>query len=125
MKQTGLAGLVAPRVQNDGVISAKLGHVVLGGAQTATLDLYGDGLLAIDVTKQVTQAPVDKDGKVVTALVTNTGTVRADGGTVLLTASAVDGVVQTLVTAGGNISAPSVGGGPAGSRCAAPEVRSW
>ncbi len=110
VKQTGLAGLVAPRVQNDGVISARLGHVVLGGAQTATLDLYGDGLLAIDVTKQVTQAPVDKDGKVVTALVTNTGTVRADGGTVLLTASAVDGVVQTLVTAGGNISAPSVGG---------------
>jgi filamentous hemagglutinin family protein len=110
VKQTGLAGLVAPRVENDGVISAKLGHVVLGGAQTATLDLYGDGLLSIDVTGQVKQANVGKDGKTAAALVTNTGTVLADGGTVLLTASAVDGVVQTLVTAGGNISAPSVGG---------------
>ena len=110
VKQTGLAALVAPRVENDGVISARLGHVVLGGAETATLDLYGDGLLSIDVTGQIKRAPVDKDGKVATALVTNTGTVLADGGTVLLTASAVDGVVQTLVTAGGTISAPSVGG---------------
>jgi len=110
VKQTGLAALVAPRVENDGMISAKLGRVVLGGAETATLDLYGDGLLSIDVTGQVKRSPVDKDGNVATALVTNTGTVLADGGTVLLTASAVDGVVQTLVTAGGNISAPSVGG---------------
>jgi filamentous hemagglutinin family protein len=110
VKQTGLAALVAPRVENDGVISARLGHVVLGGAETATLDLYGDGLLSIDVTGQVKQAKVGNDGKSSAALVTNTGTVLADGGTVLLTASAVDGVVQTLVTAGGKISAQSVGG---------------
>ena len=44
-----------------------------------------------------------------TTLVTNTGTIQADGGTVLLTASAVDGVVQNLVTAGGKIFASSVG----------------
>ena len=36
-----------------------------------------------------------------TALVTNSGTVIADGGTILLTASAVEGLVQNLVTAGG------------------------
>ena len=36
----------------------QLGHVVLAGAKTATLDLYGDGLLSLDVTNQVTQAPV-------------------------------------------------------------------
>ena len=38
------------------------GHVVLAGAQTATLDLYGDGLVALDVTNQVTQAPGGADG---------------------------------------------------------------
>ena len=48
--------------------------------------------MAIDVTGQVVQAP---NGA--TALVTNTGVIRADGGTVQLTAQAADGVVQTLV----------------------------
>jgi filamentous hemagglutinin family protein len=109
VKQAGLAALVAPQVKNAGMISAKLGHVILGGAETHTLDLYGDGLLSFDVTGQVRQAPVDKYGKTQTTLVTNTGAIQADGGTVLLTALAVDGVVQNLVTAGGKISASSVG----------------
>ncbi len=109
VRQTGLAALVAPQVANSGVITAKLGHVVLAGARAATLDLYGDGLLSIDVTKQVTQVPVGPDGKPVTALVTNSGTVLADGGTVQLTARAADGIVQNLITAGGRIAAGSVG----------------
>jgi len=43
IKQAGLAALVAPQVVNAGTITATLGHVVLAGAKTATLDLYGDG----------------------------------------------------------------------------------
>src|SRR5271163_3232528 len=109
VKQAGLAALVAPQVANSGVITARLGHVVLAGASAATLDLYGDGLVSVDVTKQVQQVPVGPGGKTATALVTNTGTVVADGGTVQLTAQAVDGIVQNLVTAGGRISAASVG----------------
>ena len=109
VKQAGLAALVAPSVANSGVINARMGQVVLAGAAAHTLDMYGDGLVAIDVTKQVTQAPVGPDGKMVTALVTNSGTIRADGGVVQLTASAADGVVQTLVRAGGKIQANSVG----------------
>lgn len=102
--KAGLAALVAPQVSNAGTIAAKLGHVVLAGAKTATLDLYGDGLLSLDVNNQVTQAPSGA-----TALVTNTGTVIADGGTVQLTARAADGVVQNLVAAGGTIRAATVG----------------
>ncbi len=109
IKQAGLAALVAPQVANSGVINAKLGHVVLAGAKTATLDLYGDGLLSLDVTNQVTQAPVNKDGTTATALVTNTGVIVADGGTVQLTARAADGIVQNLVRAGGKIRAATMG----------------
>ena len=109
IKQAGLAALVAPEVANSGVINAKLGHVVLAGAKTATLDLYGDGLLSLDVTNQVTQAPVNKDGTTATALVTNTGVIIADGGTVQLTARAADGIVQNLVRAGGKIRAATMG----------------
>ena len=109
VKQAGLAALVAPQVANSGTISAKLGHVVLAGAKTATLDLFGDGLLSLDVTNQVTQAPVGPDGKAATALVTNTGVIVADGGTVQLTARAADGIVQNLVQAGGTIRAATMG----------------
>src|ERR1700733_10055102 len=109
VKQAGLAALVAPQVANSGTITAQLGHVVLAGAKTATLDLYGDGLLSLDVSNQVTQAPVGADGKPATALVTNTGVIVADGGTVQLTARAADGVVQNLVNAGGKIRAATVG----------------
>ena len=109
VKQAGLAALVAPQVANSGVITAKLGHVVLAGAKTATLDMYGDGMVSLDVNNAVTQAPVGRDGAPVAALVTNTGVIRADGGTVQLTAREADGLVQNLVQAGGTIRADSVG----------------
>lgn len=110
VKETGLAALVAPQVSNSGTISAKLGRAVLGGAETHTLDLYGDGLLSLDVTNQVRQAPRGADGRPAQALVTNTGTVVAEGGVVQLTAAAADGLVQTLVRAGGRIEAPTAAG---------------
>jgi filamentous hemagglutinin family protein len=107
IQQAGLAALVAPQVVNNGVITAKLGRVILGGAATYTLDLYGDGLLALNVTGQVTQ--VTLGGRTMPALVTNAGTILADGGTVVLNAVAADGLIRTLVEAGGSISASSVG----------------
>ncbi|HVZ09638.1 filamentous hemagglutinin N-terminal domain-containing protein [Rhodopila sp.] len=106
VKEAGLAALVAPQVANAGVITARLGKVVLAGASKATLDMYGDGMLSVDVTGQVVQKP---DGA--TALVTNTGVIVADGGSVQLTARAADGVVTNLVEAGGKIRAATVGAG--------------
>ncbi len=109
VRDTGLAALVAPSVANSGTVRARLGTVVLAGAETHTIDLHGDGLVAFDVTSQVRTAPLGPDGRPVAALVTNTGTVLAEGGTVLLTAQAVDGLVQNLVSAGGTIRADSAG----------------
>ncbi|HVY16982.1 MAG TPA: filamentous hemagglutinin N-terminal domain-containing protein, partial [Rhodopila sp.] len=100
VKQAGLAALVAPQVANHGVIEARLGTVVLGGAETHVIDLNGDGLVSFDVTGAVRKAPNNGE-----ALVTNTGVIRANGGTVQLTAAAADGVVQDLVRAGGRIQA--------------------
>ena len=75
IKDRGLAVLVAPRVVNSRVIRANLGKVILAGAGTSVLDLYGDGMVSINVTKQVATAP---DGGA--ALVTNTGVITASGG---------------------------------------------
>ncbi|HME74627.1 MAG TPA: filamentous hemagglutinin N-terminal domain-containing protein, partial [Mycobacterium sp.] len=104
IRQAGLGALVAPEVRNRGTITARLGHVALAGADAATLDMYGDGLVSIDVTRQVARAP---DGH--EALVTNTGVIEANGGTVQLTAAAADNVVTTLVDARGRIGANSIG----------------
>lgn len=100
VREAGLAALVAPQVANRGTITARLGRVALAGAETHVVDLYGDGLLSIEVTGAVRQAPSGG-----TALVTNTGVIEATGGTVQLTAAAADGIVQDLVRAGGRISA--------------------
>ncbi|MBR0656483.1 two-partner secretion domain-containing protein, partial [Plastoroseomonas arctica] len=100
VREAGIAALVAPEVANRGTISARLGSVVLAGAETHTLDLHGDGLFAFDVTGAVRRAPSGGG-----ALVTNTGVIEAQGGRLLLTARAADGVVTELVRAGGRISA--------------------
>lgn len=102
--QGGMAALVGPEVANSGTIRARLGRVALaGGAEAYTLDLAGDGLLSIDVTQAVRQAPAGG-----AALVTNSGTVGAAGGSVLLTARDASGLVETLVSHTGRISAPTV-----------------
>ena len=100
IREAGLAALVAPQVANRGTITARLGRVALAGGETHAVDLHGDGLFAIEVTGPVRQAP---GGGV--ALVTNTGVIEAQGGSVQLTAAAADGLVQDLVRAGGRIAA--------------------
>lgn len=109
VKQAGLAAFVAPQVANSGVITAKFGHVVLAGAEAATLDLYGDGLVSIDVSRAAHKVR-NASGQTATALVTNTGAIIADGGTVQLTAAAADGVISNLVDARGTIRADTVNG---------------
>ena len=59
--------------------------------------------------------PIGPDGKAVTALVTNSGLINAEGGSVLLTAAAVDGIVSTLVNAGGRIAANTTAAGQTGT----------
>jgi filamentous hemagglutinin family protein len=104
IRDSGLAALVAPRVRNSGVIEARLGRVALGAAHTFTLDFHGDGLLSFGAGSAISEAP---EGG---ALVTHSGEIRADGGSVLLTARAVKGVVDRAINTDGLISATTVHG---------------
>lgn len=101
--QQGLAALVGPQVANAGRIEARLGRVALAAGEAFALDLAGDGLLALDVTRQVTTAPSGA-----TALVTQTGTIAAEGGSVLLSAQAASGLLENLIQAGGATSAGQI-----------------
>ena len=54
----GLAALVAPGVENSGIIEARLGRVTLASGNRFTLDLYGDELVQLAIGDQVAEALV-------------------------------------------------------------------
>jgi|GEM_PF-3143709 len=98
----GLAALVAPHAANNGIINAKLGTVALAAGETVTIDMYGDGLYEIAV-----------DGQLADALVENSGTITAEGGTVLMTANAAKNAVDNIINMDGvaDVSSVTVSGG--------------
>jgi trimeric autotransporter adhesin len=106
----GFAALVAPGVRNNGVISANLGHVALASGNGFTLDFYGDKLITLQVGDQIANQVIDvATGQPLSTLVKNEGKLRANGGTVSLTAVAARRVVDSVINNTGVIEANSVG----------------
>ena len=97
VREGGLAGLVAPNVENYGVIQARLGKAVLASGDIATVDFAGDGLIRLEVTDAVLSQKI-----------LNTGTISADGGDILLTAAQARGMVEAIITNTGTIHADTV-----------------
>ena len=104
----GLAALVAPGVANSGVIQARLGEIQLASSNGFTLDLYGDGKFNFLLSDQVAQAISGPDGAPIRAAVSNSGSLIADGGTVLVTANAAKAVVDEAIDMSGYIEARAV-----------------
>ena len=98
-QQAGLVGFVAPNVENNGIIQAQLGKVTLASGDSFMLDMAGDKLISVAVSGDMQQQ-----------IVSNTGLIQADGGTVMLTAAAGRKLVEGVVSNGGVIQANSVGG---------------
>lgn len=97
-KHAGLVGLVAPNVENHGIIQAKLGRVHLASGDTVVADFYGDGLLKVEV----------KDESVTSQFIANKGKIEADGGTVAMTAAAARNSINSLIEAKGELKAPTI-----------------
>src|SRR3989338_3985926 len=91
-REAGLVGLVAPNVENSGVIQAKLGKVQLASGDIHTIDLAGDGLIKIEVSD-----------KVLSQSVKNTGTLQADGGEILMTAAQGRAALDAVISNHGRI----------------------
>lgn len=103
---TGAGGevvLLGSTAANQGTIEAPIGKVALGSGAAATLDVNGDGFLQVMLPAGTTAA----DG---TPLVSNSGTIRADGGTVVLKAATVQRAIRDAVNMPGTIRARSVSG---------------
>ncbi|MDY0029072.1 MAG: right-handed parallel beta-helix repeat-containing protein [Pseudobdellovibrionaceae bacterium] len=93
----GLVAFVAPTVKNSGIIQANLGKVVLAaGNETATVDLYGDGLVSLAYT--------DKNDALLSE---NTGVIAAQSGKILMSAAQAKDVVDQVVNMGGVVNATS------------------
>ena len=104
----GTAILAGSSVNNQGLIQADMGSVVLAGASTFSVDFTGDNLLRFEVVDPVKQTPKNADGSAKAALVSNSGTISANGGHVLMTARAASNVVDNVVNNTGMIQATSV-----------------
>ena len=94
--EAGLVGLVAPRVENSGVINARLGKVHLASGDRFTVDLYGDGALNITASDAMQEQ-----------LISNSGTIKAEGGVVQITAAAGAELVSSIVELDGEIKTPN------------------
>ncbi|MBF0461736.1 MAG: filamentous hemagglutinin N-terminal domain-containing protein, partial [Magnetococcales bacterium] len=93
----GFVALLGAKVNNEGVILAKLGTVALAAGNAVTLDVAGDGMLHVTVNQGA-----------VAALVQNGGLIQVDGGHVLLTAAAAGNLLASAVNNTGVIQAQSI-----------------
>jgi filamentous hemagglutinin family protein len=94
----GLIALLGNNVQNNGLIEAESGSIVLGAGKVFTLDFYGDQLINFTVNESAKHG-----GKI-----KNTGTLLADGGKILVTAQAARSVLDNAIDMQGVAQARSV-----------------
>ncbi|MBI3377101.1 MAG: filamentous hemagglutinin N-terminal domain-containing protein [Nitrospirae bacterium] len=94
----GYIALLAPEVRNEGILSAKLGTVAIGAGDKATLDFNGDSLIGITVEP----AAID-------TFIENKHLIQADGGRVIMSASAANSLLSSIVSNEGVIQAQTIG----------------
>ena len=99
----GYAALIGGTVKNDGLVAVPMGKAGLGSGERATLDLSGDGFLQVAVP---TASGAEGKG----ALVENTGTISADGGTVVMTAATARETARQAINLSGVVEAKTVSG---------------
>ena len=92
----GYVALLGTQARNEGVIVAQKGTVALAGGNATTLDI-GNGLVSIVV-----------DEAAISALAENKKLIQADGGQVILTASAANSLAGSVVNNSGIIRARSL-----------------
>ncbi|MEP1667215.1 MAG: filamentous hemagglutinin N-terminal domain-containing protein [Rhizobiaceae bacterium] len=110
MNDYGLGAFVAPAVRNSGIITARLGQVSLASGNKFTIDPYGDGLVKLALDDEITSQVFDvATGNPVSDLVKNEGTLKADGGTVAMTAATARIAVNSVINNTGVIEANTVG----------------
>jgi filamentous hemagglutinin family protein len=97
----GYAALLGGTVSNSGRIFVPLGQVGLGSGESATLDFSGDGFLQVAL-------PTKAGGSA--ALIGNSGTIKAAGGSIIISAATAREAARNAVNISGIVQARSIGG---------------
>ncbi len=99
----GNVALIGTQVENRGLISARLGSVILASGKEAVLTFDESGLLGLQVDEAILQSELgDK------AAISNSGELKAEGGRILLSASTTRDVFSQAVNWGDQKQARSV-----------------
>ncbi len=104
----GLIALIGSNVSNEGNIQVSLGNVILASGDKFTVDLTGDGLINFSIDADSTGSGRDINGRIMADGVSNSGTVSANGGKIIMSARAAEGVVNHTVNMSGIAEAHSV-----------------
>jgi len=99
----GSVTLVGGAVKNEGAIIAKLGQVNLGAGRRAVVDFEGNDIIRFAVDGELTA-----NTHQVESAVSNTGTIDAAGGTVLMTAKTAGDVFTSVVNNEGIVRAGGI-----------------
>ncbi|CAN5310336.1 two-partner secretion system adhesin CdrA [soil metagenome] len=97
----GYAALIGGTASNAGSINVPLGKVGLGSGERATLDFSGDGFLQVAM-------PTASGGS--GALIRNSGTIKADGGSVIINAATAREAARNAINISGVVQARSISG---------------
>ncbi len=105
ISDSGFISLMAPVVKNLGTIQAKSGTIALVSGNKYTLTIANGQDVSINIDKGLSQDLINSEE---IALISNNGTIKAGGGSVVLSAKAMENVIQNAVNNDGVISANSV-----------------
>ncbi|HAJ56732.1 MAG TPA: hypothetical protein DCL35_03055, partial [Candidatus Omnitrophica bacterium] len=108
VRNGGYVCLLSQGIENQGAIIANLGTVVLASGEKMTLALDDAGDISVVIDEAVTGAVFGPDGNTLKSAITNSGSIFADGGKILLTAKVLNGVFDKAINNTGIIQANSV-----------------
>ena len=94
----GLVALIGDNIQNNGLIQADLGNIILATGNAATITFAANQLIGFVVTVKSAHG----------GSINNTGTLRANGGRIIVSANTASNVLDNVINLNGIVQATSV-----------------
>lgn len=99
----GFAVLIADAIRNQGVVESPIGTVALAAGNKVRVGLTVDGAISVVIEEETASRILDANGQPILDQISNSGTLSAQGGTVLLNAQSVDQIFESAINLEGFI----------------------
>ena len=108
ISQGGFGVLIAGAIENQGIIVCPVGTIALAGGDAVRLDISSNKLISIAIDREVADTILDYENNPITKQLNNTGTIQANGGTVIFRAEALPGIFERAINLEGVVKADKV-----------------